>query len=164
MDNTNLRFSDAPTAAKYLITCTQTARRTLDIYTQQLAPLLYNQTELATAVSQLARRHRLCQVRLLVCNTQSLRGQQNGLIELAKRLPSKIILRQLTPQAPQNNAPPTGFCLADTRHIVFFNNEPTYEGFYRTNANAHAKHLLINFEQQWQHYSQEDPELKTLTL
>ncbi len=155
-----IRF-ETPAEASALITlCASQGQKSLDIFTQQLDPALFGQESLLQEISRIARRHRLSRVRLLIQDTKGLHSSQ-PLIQLSQKLPSKIHLRRLT---EPTEAPTTGFCIADNQSMVFFNEESRYIGFYCQQASAEAKHALLEFQQLWQCYSEEDQELKALAL
>jgi hypothetical protein len=155
------RFSTLTEATALITLCASLGRKSLDIFTQQLNPDLFGFEPFSLEVSRIARRHRTSHVRILVQDTKPLQGRQHPLLSLNQRLPSKISIRRLT---ETTEAPATGFCIADQRAMVFFNDEGNNIGFYSPQASAEAKHALLEFEHLWQSYSEEDQELRALAL
>ncbi len=139
----------------------QTARQSLDILTDQLTPTLYANLDLVERISALARRSRQSRVRVLVRDTRPLKDGTHNLVQLAQRLPSHIDVRGLR-EMPRD--PVMGFCAADRKSLVYFNNEADFIGFRNHSARAEIKRLLEEFNHLWDHYSFTDPNLKMLVL
>lgn len=138
-----------------------TALRRLDIFSHQLTPSLYGDTELTELISQLARRGPQTQVRILVRDPRPLYGTDHALVRLAQRLPSHVHIRAYTEGTSDSLL---GFFCADAAHLVHFLDEPNLSGYARRNARAESRHLLTEFERLWVYGSRTDANLRRLTL
>ena len=155
------RFEDIAQAQAYLSTCTSLALRHIDIFSSCLDSRLFSHSDFIANLSDLARRSRQSHVRLLLQDSQPLRGCRHALITLSQRLPSSVELRVVNKDYARVE---TGFCIADSKSMVFFNNEENSIGFYCEQARAEARHALEKFDTLWETQSHTDPEFKTLAL
>lgn len=135
--------------------------RSVDIFSHCLSPAIYDDPDLVTAISAIARRSRQSLVRILVRDPAPLHGCDRPLVNLIQRLPSRTQLRAYTEGAKD---PFLGFFCVDKKHLVYFTNEPQWQGFARANARAESTHALNEFEHLWLYGSFEDPNLRVLTL
>lgn len=156
------RFTQASEALEAMLEFTGRARISLDIFSHQLTPLLYEDADLVEGISALARRHRRTQVRILVRDTRPLIGAERALVSLAKRLPSHITLRGYSVNGPAD--PDMGFYCIDKKDLVYFANEPALNGFFRPGARAESRRILEEFNDLWRYHSKVDPNLRVLSL
>lgn len=137
------------------------AQRAIDIFSHQLNPALYDDAELADAISTLARKGPQTQVRILVRDPRPLYGSDKPLLRLSQRLPSHIGIRTYIEGASD---PRLGFFCADEQHLIHFADEPALKGFARREARAESRPLLDEFEHLWIYGSREDVNLRRLSL
>ncbi len=135
--------------------------RQLDICSKNLRDDIFCKEEFVRAISSFARSDRHAQVRILVYSTKKLSRRSQNLIELARRLSSKIQIRSLTSECDE--APP-GFVCSDSDKLVYFNNEEQLEGFCCYQAGPESESLLDQFNHAWHHLSVADPDLAALSL
>jgi hypothetical protein len=126
----------------------------------QLDPLVYDRDDVASALSQFARRARDCELRILVRDTADMLERGHRLARLHQRLPSKIQLRTLVLEP---NNPQMGFICADRRHIVYKNDDTLPAGFAEYQAAQQATTLADEHQRLWQHALPE-PNLRVLHL
>lgn len=143
-----------------ILAISQNTRRELSVFSPDLTATLYDRPELEQALSDLARRHRRAQIRLLVADTQALVERGHSLVRLAQRLPSKIRLRKLTNDI-ECKAP--SFILSDREHLLYQNDREQYRGFLDTQAAGQVKTLREIFDRAWES-AEEDPRLRPLFL
>lgn len=141
--------------------CAEAGVRCVDIFSQCLHPLVYDNAELVAAVSAIARRSRQSQVRVLVRDPTPLYGSSQTLLTLVQRLPSRAQIRAYTEGAKDRYM---GFFCVDKKHLVYFSDETQWQGFARRDALAESRHILNEFEHLWLYGSVEDPNFRTLTL
>lgn len=135
-------------------------KRHLDIFSLSLRPDLFGDEQMLKIIADIARRNRNSRVRILLARAdKNLRG--HPLIALRNRLDSKIGLRIIN---EPDHIPRYGFMCADAECLLYFNDENQLSGFYNAEAKPEAKRLLIDFEQFWQSYSEEDPNLRRLFI
>lgn len=137
------------------------ARLSIDIFSHQLTPLMYEDEQLAAAISALARRHAQTKVRILVKDPLPLYDGGHVLLKLVRRLPSHASMKVYTEGASD---PKMGFLCADHADLVFFNDESNLQGFARGGARAEARHYMDEFNHLWHHGSKNDTNLRSLTL
>ncbi len=139
----------------------QQARRSVDIFTQTLPSGLYADTQLVDNLSRLARRDANAVIRIIVRDTRPLLSGSQPLVHLARRLPSKIEIRQYTEGAADPNY--SYFCV-DRNALIAFSDETVPAGFARSQARAESRKLLEDFNYLWSHGSRSDPNLRILHL
>jgi predicted GNAT family N-acyltransferase len=160
-DNAVIRLEHASDVLPLLREFAGLAQRSIDIFSHQLIPALYDDAELVDAISSLARRGPQTQVRILVRDPRPLYGSDRPLLRLTQRLPSHMHIRAYIEGASD---PRLGFFCVDEEHLIHFADEPALTGFARRQARAESRQLLDEFEHLWIYGSQEDANLRRLSL
>lgn len=160
-DDPVIRFEHPSDILKHMREFTQQGIRSLDIFSHNLSPILYNDQELMDAIVALIGYSPRTQIRILVRNSKHLHNTDCPLVTLARRVPSKVSIRVYKDGAKN---PGMGFFCVDKKHLVYFNNEPTYQGFARKNAKPESKKSLDEFGHLWVYGSEEDENLRQLSL
>ncbi len=137
-----------------------TARRNLRIYSATLDHEVFDRRELATAMSNLARRGRLSEVKILVSDARPMVSRGHRLLEITRRLSSFMSIRVL-PEHP--SLPEATYVVRDHDGIAYKPNERGGNGFFEPDSRASAKRFVESFDQLW-HQGQTDPRLRQLTL
>lgn len=137
----------------------QTSQR-LWLYDQTLEHTLYNTALLSDALSSLARRHRLSEVRLLIHHDKPLVERRHAIADLVRRLPSKISLRLVNPDYPHEHA---AFLLADQCGVMHRQHMDELEGFARFAAEGLARQFGEKFQRMWES-SKPSAELRDLSM
>lgn len=122
------------------------ARQRLWLYDRLLEHDLYDRHRFRELVSALARRHRLSEVRLLIHDDKPLVKRRHKLVELMRRLPSRIELRLVNEDYPVDDQP---FILADREGVVYRHNFYKPEGFVKFSDGGRVKLLSENFQRMW---------------
>lgn len=153
------RFAAADRAALGLDLALQ-ARRQLRLLSNALKPALWDTDAFAEAVSQLARRHRHCEVRLLLLDGRTVAQRGHRLLDLHRRLPTAVAIRRLAlPPADT----PENFLLADDCGILCYNvREP--EQAWGDYYNVPVVETYRRRFDEWWHRSSADPELRLLSI
>jgi len=136
------------------------ARRHIRILSHQLDPAIYDQPSIVEALSAFARQSREAKVKILVRDSDEIIERSHRLAALVRRLPTKLALRKLVLE-PNNQS--MAFALADTRTLVYQNEDGYYAGFANTNAAAQVKSLSEMFDDCWEK-AQEEPRLRMLYI
>ncbi|EAZ98842.1 GNAT family N-acetyltransferase [Marinobacter sp. ELB17] len=136
------------------------ARQRLWLYDNTLDFDLYDQPRFCELVSRMARRHRLSDVRLLIQDDKALTQRRHGLVELMRRLPSRIELRLLSDATPPEKEP---FLLADRQGVLYRHEFGGSQGFANFSDGGRVKSLEERFLQMW-NASQRSMELRVLSL
>lgn len=135
-------------------------KRTLDIYTLNLAKNVYGDSAFVDAVRQLVLDNSRAEVRILVADSASARRAGHRLILLGQELTSKITFKNPAPAFPQPRQP---FLLVDGVGLLRLTPGRILEGVVNFNAPAAARELGNAFDRSWE-ASDPDPYLKRLTI
>jgi len=136
------------------------AQQRLWLYDDTLGFDLYHQPRFCELVSQMARRHRHNDVRLLIQDDKALTQRRHGLVELMRRLPSRIELRLLSDATPPKKEP---FLLVDRQGVLYRRERGGSQGFANFADGGRVKSLEERFLQMW-NTSQRSTELRVLSL
>ncbi|MFP3978191.1 MULTISPECIES: GNAT family N-acetyltransferase [Marinobacter] len=123
----------------------QTNQR-LWLYDRILDHDLYDRSRFRELVSDLARRHRLSEIRLLIHDDQPLIKRRHQLVELMRRLPSKIDLRLINSDYPHDDQP---FLISDREGVVYRNDFIRPSGFASFADSGRVRLLSENFQRMW---------------
>lgn len=123
----------------------QTGQR-LWLYDRTLDHDLYDRQRFRELVPALARRHRLSEIRLLIHNDQPLVKRRHKLVELMRRLPSRMELRLVNADHPYEDTP---FMLADRQGVVFRHDFTRPSGFAGFADSGRVKLLSEKFQRMW---------------
>lgn len=138
----------------------QQCQRQLRILSNSLDHELYDNSDFAEALSQLARRSRNTEIRLLIVDSRPLVQRSHALLALQRRLSTSILLRRVScePRDITEN-----YLLADNRGIFCFALEDPEEAWSDYNNGPIAENYLLQFDELWNR-GVEDPELRVLRL
>lgn len=140
------------------LSLTRQARRTLDIFTHDLDPPIYNDPAFIEALTALALRSRYSRIRILVHDSGRAVKEGHRLLELSRRLSSFIELRQPNQDYKDHNE---AFCIADERGVLHRMLSGRYEGSVDFNAPLEAQKLSAFFNTVWDK-AETDPNLRRL--
>jgi predicted GNAT family N-acyltransferase len=136
-------------------------RNSVDILSDQLTPVLYSDEAVIAGLTAIALRSPRSRVRILVKDPRPLQANRHDLVQLARRLPSRISLRVFRPELEQ---PAESHVIVDREALLCFKSEASFAGYSRRSARAEAQRLLEDFERLWEHYSCNDPNLRQLHI
>ncbi len=137
----------------------RSARRTVLILSPTLDQAVFANRECLSAISELARRSRSARVRILVEDTKAIAEMAHPLLELARRLPSKVEMRRLADDA----APRRSFVVVDQEAVWVQPDPDAYTGWSNLHDRVEARRLIEAFTTLHEH-STDDPELRLLSL
>ena len=135
-------------------------RNTLDIFSRDLDPDLYDRQTFLDALSRLCLRNRKARVRLLVQEPVVAVKRGNRLIELARRLSSSIEIRQPHPDYHYYNE---AFLVADECGLVHRGLSDRFEGMANFYNPVETRRKLDFFTEVWER-SEQNPEFRRLYL
>lgn len=136
------------------------ARRQLRLLSNDLEPALFDTPAFADTLSELARRHRHTEIRLLLLNGRAVAQRGHRLLELHRRLPSAVAIRRLdlpTAEVREN------FLVADNSGVLCYNVREPERAWADYNNLPVAENYRSRFDEWW-HRSHEDPELRILSI
>lgn len=122
------------------------ANQRLWLYDRVLDHDLYDRHRLRELVSALARHHRLSDIRLLIHDDQPLIKRRHQLVELMRRLPSRIKLKVVNGGQPRDDHP---FILADRDGVILRHDFTRPSGFASFADSGRVKLLSETFQRMW---------------
>jgi hypothetical protein len=137
-----------------------TARRNLFIYSRQLDREIFDNAEMASAITALARRSRNSDVRILINDSRPLIKKGHRLLELARRLSSTVHIRVLQ-KHPE--LPDATFVLRDNNGMVYKPDERRETGLYEPGSRATVQRYIEKYDDLWR-WSKEDSGLRVIRL
>ncbi len=123
------------------------ARQRLWLYERWLDHDLYDRHRFRELVSAIARKHAQAEVRLLIHDDRPLVERRHRLVELMRRLPSRIQLRLVNPHYPVADQP---FLLVDREGVLHRPDFNKAEGFAHFSDSGRAKLLAEDFQRMWE--------------
>ena len=154
------RFDGRQEAIQVLVQMLSTARRTLCLYSQQLDSHLFDDADVVDALSKFVRAAAPNQLQVLIHSSQLAVARGHRLVELARRLESKIEIR-LVPQ--DMHSEDRTFLAWDNAGYWLQPDHSKYLGDANDADPVRASRLAGEFERAWQR-SASDPELRVLGL
>jgi predicted GNAT family N-acyltransferase len=143
----------------FSVALAHSARRELFIHSPDLAREVFADSDLVEAISAFARRSRYVQLCVLVQDTDDLRRRSHPLLELARRMPSRVALQRLR-EHPELSS--ETWLLADRKGLVLRETRAAY-GIYRPDDRALARRRWEQFKTLWRS-SRPDPDLRLLRI
>lgn len=156
-----LQRSDSPAQLRsHALALIQQARRTLQLYSPDLEPWLYDQREIAEACARLLREHPRNRLQILVRDSRLALRSGHALLRLARQLPSNCQVRRLHPDYPSDDI---AFLLADDCGLLLRSQPQLQAGQAHYSDRARVRQLQRQFARAWD-TSQSDPDLRSLLL
>ncbi|MCH8497572.1 MAG: GNAT family N-acetyltransferase [Marinobacter sp.] len=123
------------------------ARYRLWLYDNLLDHARYDRERFRDILSSLARRHRISEIRLLIHNDRPLVERRHSLVQLMRRIPSKIELRLANRDFPNSKHP---FMIADRDALLVRHKMDRPEGILRFANSGRVKQLTDEYEAMWE--------------
>ena len=146
---------------KHSLKLVESSRRELLIMTKTFDPDLYSNESFYQHVLDLARTDRYTQIRILVKDIQPVVEQGHRILELSRRLSSKVEIRKLLIK-PQKDS--IAYVIGDRKHLLYMHDDQDYNGFVYYEAAQECKSLADEFSYLWDKNSELDPALRTMLL
>jgi predicted GNAT family N-acyltransferase len=135
------------------------ARRKVLILSPNLDASLFGYEPALAALSEFARRSRHASATVLVDDTKAIAEIAHPLLELVRRMPSKIEMRRL----PEEGVPTRSFIVVDDAAVWIQPDLQAYAGWLNLNDRVEARRLSDEFAALYDR-SSDDPELRLLSL
>jgi len=116
------------------------------LYDRFLEHDLYDRLRFRELISALARRHRLSEVRLLIHDDKPLVKRRHQLVELMRRLPSRMELKLVNDDYPVEDQP---FMLIDREGVLYRHDFYNPDGFCNFADSGRVKLLSEAFQRMW---------------
>lgn len=140
-------ITDQAAAQAALVAHCEQARRSVRLFSPRLESALLAGSELSETLGRFARHDRGTEVRILVIDAQSLAMRGHRLLELSRRLPSAVSMRQASLDSDKELPE----CVLIDRHCVLEMPSWPREGLVVGNANPrHNRTLTETFDAIWQ--------------
>ncbi len=136
------------------------ARRYVAILSPELESAAFDTEALDDALRKLLRESAQSEVRILIKSAAALVGRGHRLLNLARRMPSRVHIRRLR-EHPEWKDETVMICDRDT--VLFKPAGSLDKAFCETDARPAAEQHLDLFENLWR-YSEEDPDLRALSV
>ncbi|MFK8047939.1 MAG: hypothetical protein AB8B81_05855 [Halioglobus sp.] len=135
------------------------ASRYIKIISPRLDHLVFDNAELADVLSAVARSGSHSRVDILISDSRPIINNGHRLLNLTRRLPSKITIRKL-----EDHPEMTGetVVIRDMNGVLFMPDDEGL-GFYDPDSRASTQPFIDKFESLWQR-AQSDPEFRRLGL
>jgi len=146
--------------AQLAIAQARQCRRELAVLSPHLDRAVFDNEEFFAALRKLLRESRRSRVRVLLQNSRAVVQQGHGLVELARRLPSRIELRVLAEHADWNGDTQV---LRDRSAVLVHPGGDGNPGSYRPGDRGRCEAALTRFEELWR-VGVSNPELRALSL
>jgi predicted GNAT family N-acyltransferase len=138
----------------------QQCRRQLRLLSNQLDHELFDSSEFAAALTQLARRSRFSEVRILVLEARPIVQRGHHLLELQRRLSSTIQIRRADCASTDIKE---NYLVVDQRGVLCYSLKEPEKAWSDYNNRPVAEDYCAQFGELWQR-SIDDPELRLLHL
>lgn len=135
------------------------ARRKVLILSPNLDTSLFGYDSALAALSEFARRSRHASATVLVDDTKAIAEVAHPMLELVRRMPSKIEMRRL----PEESVPSRSFIVVDGAAVWIQPDLQAYVGWLNLNDRVEARRLSDEFAALYDR-SSDDPELRLLSL
>lgn len=136
------------------------ATQTIEIFSRDLEPLIYDRPALLETIKELALKNRKAQIRILIQDAGNIVKQGHRLVELAYRLSTYIQLRK--PNVDHRNFN-EAFLIIDGTGFLHRNQADRFAGTASFNHPSRARNLQGSFNEMWDH-SSPDPDLRRLHI
>lgn len=146
LDTTSWQLESRPDWNAVMDSLLSQARRRLWLFEPTFDAERYDRETLRDLFSELARRSRYSEIRLLIIDDKPLVERRHRLVELMRRLPSHIHLRLVNKDAA---VPTTSFALVDDAGVAYRHQASEPVGFANFNAPGRVKPMAEQFQQLW---------------
>jgi hypothetical protein len=137
------------------------ARRSVRILAPHLDLALLSREPVARALTQLSKAGRLAETRILFADSLLATKHSHRLVELSRRLPSSIKLKQLPIDIRDQQE---AWIIADNTALIWRSHHERYaDGIWDQHNTEKAPQLCRQFDEWWD-IAQPDPELRRLNL
>ncbi|MFW6094615.1 MAG: GNAT family N-acetyltransferase [Pseudomonadota bacterium] len=154
------QFRGEAECRRALADCLQMPRRRLVIFSQRLDHALFDAPAVVDAISRFARSTPQVRVRILITDTGPIVDRGHSLVELARRLDSRIEIRR----APEADAPAEeSYVTWDAAGYLLIPDFQVYTAVLDPHDAVRAQRMTDGFTALWEK-SAPDPELRTLKL
>lgn len=139
---------------------TAQAERSLLLFSRTLDPRIYDQQPFLDGIQRLAMFSEHSRIRILLLDNQRLVKYNHRLLEVARRLTSRIELRRPIAEYAERG---DEYLVADLSGYLYREHAGEYDGHADFHDLLQAQQLQDQFDEAWEH-AQPDPDLRRLYL
>jgi predicted GNAT family N-acyltransferase len=143
-----------------LLTFLESPSRTIRIYSQDLDHALFDRSDVIDALSAFVRHGAPARLQVLIHSSYAIVSRGHQLLELARRLDSKITIRRVSDDLATDRA---SFVLSDEHGYFLLPDHREYQAMANAYDPVQAGRLAERFDYLWDR-SESDPELRVLRL
>lgn len=136
------------------------ARRTVHIYSRDMDPQIYDDSEFLDALTRFAVAHNQAQVRVIVQDAGPAIRSSHRLIGLAQRLSSRIAIREPGPQHREYNA---AFFVTDAQGVIYRELGDRFDAVAAEDDRPRARQLIRYHDEVWE-FGRTNPNLRVLGI
>lgn len=144
---------------KHLISLIQSSRRHIIILSRQLNFQLFNNDDVASALSAMVRQDRNATVKILIKDVRPIVEVNHAILRLSKRLPSKVIIRHLQLEPEDDDR---SYIIGDQSCLLYLHDETEFSGFVNYDAGPEIRPIKDEFVYLWEKQSTDDANLRNL--
>ena len=122
------------------------AVRVIDLFSPDLEPVLYDQTAVIDAMTQLSLSSPRARIRVLVKDPERIIKDGHRIVELSRRLSSYIEIRKVHADYQDNNE---SFLLCDNYGLLHRRHAPRFEGVFSCKAPLEVRRLRAFLDEVW---------------
>ncbi len=154
------QFSGELAAMEGLLEILRTPSRAVRIYSQELDHALFDRSDVTDALSAFVRHGPPVRLQILIHSSHAIISRGHQLLELARRLDSKIEIRRVPGELATDRA---SFVLADERGYFLLPDHREYQAMANAYDPVQTERLMERFDYLWDR-SSPDPDLRVLRL
>jgi predicted GNAT family N-acyltransferase len=154
------QFESESDSISGLLDLLATPSRTVRIYSQELDHALFDRTDVTDALSAFVRHGPPARLQILIHSSSSIISRGHQLLELARRLDSKIEIRKVPGELATDRS---SFVLADEQGFFLLPDHREYQAMANAYDPVQSERLAERFDYLWDR-SEADPDLRVLRL
>ena len=154
------RFTSPEEARAHALALFHSANRDISLYSPDFERWLYSNSDTQQACSRFLLAHPRNRLRVLVRDSGTAVREGHLLLTLARRLTSKLHIRKLNPEYPNEDC---AFFVVDNRSLLVRPKVDQQAGYALYNDPGKARLRQSQFDQAWDH-SLSDPDLRSFLL
>ena len=154
------QFDGESESASGLLEFLESPSRTVRIYSQELDHALFDRPDVTDALSAFVRHGPPARLQILIHSSSSIVSRGHQLLELARRLDSKIEIRKVPGELATDRA---SFVLADEQGYFLLPDHREYQATANAFDPVQSERLAERFDYLWDR-SEADPDLRVLRL
>lgn len=147
--------------SKHSLQVVGSSRREIILLSKTLDPAIYDNEPFYQGILDFARGDRNVQVKILVKDIKPVVEQGHRILNLARRLSSKIEIRKLLVKPEKDSIT---YLIGERRHLLYMHEDQVYNGFVNYEAAQESKSLADEFTYLWDTHSELDPALRTMLI